>query len=86
MFHACVDRATTEQVNGLVVEMERLHRGAEGFRSGAGDGVGFLPDAAREGARERVAQESSNLRSIPRQQSGAETVQVVEHGRPECGR
>jgi len=86
MFRARLDRPATEQVDGLVVEVERLHGGAERFRSGTGDGVSLLPDATRQGTRERVPKKTPNLRSIPRQQRGAETVQVVEHVRPECGR
>ena len=72
-------RMHAEEVQRLVVEVERLHGGAEAFRAGPGDGEPLLPDATRERPRQGMAQEPSDLRPVPREQRRAEAVQVVEH-------
>ena len=77
-----IERAFSE---GGIVTLH-LSSGDYTVRAGASDRVRFLPHSARQGAREGVAQEPPDLRSIAREECRAEAIQVVQHGRPESGR
>jgi hypothetical protein len=63
----------------LVVEMERMHWRAEALGAGARDGIAFLSHAARQRARKRMSQETSDLGAVPGQQRGAQAIEIVEH-------
>jgi hypothetical protein len=78
----CCGRAGAEQVERLMVEVKGMHRGAEALRAGASNGIAFLADTPRKGTRQRVPEEPPDLRSIAREERGAQTVQVVEHVSP----
>ena len=81
----CRRGAGSEEMQRLVVEVERLDGGAEGIGSGARDGVALFAYASWKGARQGVAQQAPYLRSIAREQCRAQTVEIVEHHAPMIG-
>lgn len=67
-----------EQLNGLVIEVQRLDRSAARIGSETRDRVRLLANAARKHSRQRMLEQPTNLPALASEECSAKHVEVSE--------